>query len=275
MAGAVSGGELGPGKVRGTQFNTGDGIRAALEMDAMPWGHWSSCHAVGWDRNAPDFGDLTVGDGFQKHSYPFSIMVNTLGKRFLDEGADFRNYTYAKYGQVILAQPEQSAWQIFDAQTTHLLRDEYRIRQATRVRADSLEELVDRMELADPAACLKTIDEYNRAVQVDVPFNPNVKDGRGTRGLLLPKSNWANRLDTPPYQAYAVTCGITFTFGGIRITPHGQVLDTDGHPIEGLYAAGELVGGIFYFNYPGSTGLTNGAVFGRMAGTNAARESLR
>lgn len=258
-------------KVRGTQFNTGDGIRAALEMDAMPWGHWSSCHAVSWDRNAPEFGDPTVGDGFQKHSYPFSIMVNTLGKRFLDEGADFRNYTYAKYGRLILAQPEQAAWQIFDAQTTHLLRDEYRIRQVTRVKADSLEKLVDRMELADPAACLKTIDEYNQAVQVDVPFNPNVKDGRGTRELLLPKSNWANRLDTPPYEAYAVTCGITFTFGGVRISPQGQVLDTDGRPIQGLYAAGEIVGGIFYFNYPGGSGLTSGSVFGRRSGSSAAQ----
>jgi tricarballylate dehydrogenase len=262
-------------KVRGTQFNTGDGIRAALEIDAMPWGHWSSCHAVGWDRNAPDFGDLAVGDGFQKHSYPFSIMVNTLGKRFLDEGADFRNYTYAKYGSVILQQPEQYAWQIFDAQTSHLLRDEYRIRQVTRVKADTLEELVARMELADPAECLRTIHEYNQAVQIDVPFNPNVKDGRGTTGLAVPKTNWANRIETGPFEAYAVTCGITFTFGGIRITPQGQVIDTDHKPIPGLYAAGEIVGGIFYFNYPGGAGLTAGSVFGRRSGTAAALAASR
>jgi len=256
-------------KVRGTQFNTGDGIRAALEIDAMPWGHWSSCHAVGWDRNAPEFGDLAVGDGFQKHSYPFSIMVNMLGRRFLDEGADFRNYTYAKYGREILQQPEQSAWQIFDAQTSHLLRDEYRIRQVTRVKADSLEDLVARMEIADPAECLKTIHQYNQAVMVEVPFNPNTRDGRGTTGLAIPKSNWANRIDKPPFEAYAVTCGITFTFGGLRITADGQVIDTDHRPIPGLYAAGEIVGGIFYFNYPGGAGLTSGSVFGRRSGTNA------
>jgi tricarballylate dehydrogenase len=93
---------LGPGwdlaKVRGTRFNTGDGIRMALEIGAMPFGNWSGCHAVGWDRNAPEFGDLAVGDGFQKHSYPFGIMVNGARRRFVDEGADFRNYTYAKYG---------------------------------------------------------------------------------------------------------------------------------------------------------------------------------
>jgi len=85
------------------------------------------------------------------------------------------------------------------------------------------------------------------------------------------KSNWANTIDTPPFEAYAVTCGITFTFGGLRINTGAQVMSTDGEPIPGLYAAGELVGGIFYFNYPGGTGLTNGSVFGRIAGANAAK----
>ncbi len=118
-------------------------------------------------------------------------------------------------------------------------------------------------------AALKELQAYNAAVQKDIPFNPNVKDGRGTAGLAIPKSNWANALDTPPYEAYAVTCGITFTFGGLRINTDAQVLSTDGVPIPGLYAAGELVGGIFYFNYPGGTGLTNGAVFGKIAGTSA------
>ncbi len=115
--------------MRGTRFNTGDGIRMALDAGAAARGHWSGCHAVGWDANAPEFGDLAVGDGFQKHSYPFGIMVNARGQRFVDEGADFRNYTYAKYGREILAQPGQIAWQIFDAKVTSLLRDEYRIRQ--------------------------------------------------------------------------------------------------------------------------------------------------
>ena len=96
---------LGPGwdlaKVRGSRFNAGDGIRMALEIGASPRGNWSGCHAVGWEMNAPEFGDLAVGDQFQKHSYPFGIMVNATGKRFVDEGADFRNYTYARYGRVI------------------------------------------------------------------------------------------------------------------------------------------------------------------------------
>ncbi len=268
---------LGPGwelaKVRGTRFNTGDVIAMALEIGAAPAGNWSGCHAVGWERNAPEFGDLAVGDQFQKHSYPFGIMINAEGRRFVDEGADFRNYTYAKYGRVILAQPGQFAWQIFDAKVKHLLRDEYRIKQVTKITANTLEELVAKLDDVDAAAALGEIKAYNRAVRTDIAFNPNVKDGRRTEGLAVPKSNWANTLDTPPFEAYAVTCGITFTFGGLRIDTDARVISTDGEPIPGLYAAGELVGGIFYFNYPGGTGLTNGAVFGRIAGANAGARS--
>ena len=265
---------LGPGwdlaKVRGSRFNTGDGIRMAMDIDAAPYGHWSGCHAVGWERNAPEFGDLAVGDAFQKHSYPFSIMLNAAGERFVDEGADFRNYTYAKYGGEILKQPGQFAWQLFDAKVTHLLRDEYRIRQVTRVEAQTLESLVERLEGVNARVALATIAEYNQAVDTSVAFNPNIKDGRAANALAVPKSNWANLLDTPPYEAYAVTCGVTFTFGGLRVDSNAQVLDNDLRPIRGLYAAGELVGGLFYFNYPGGTGLAAGAVFGRVAGTSAA-----
>jgi len=269
---------LGPGwdlaKVRGTRFNTGDGIRMALDAGASPCGNWSGCHAVGWDRNAPEFGDLAVGDGFQKHSYPFGIMINANGERFVDEGADFRNYTYAKYGAVILRQPGQFAWQIFDAKVSHLLRDEYRIRQVTRVKADTLEELVARLDDVNADKALAHIHDYNKAVRTEIDFNPNVKDGRCTQGLSVPKSNWANTIDKPPFEAYAVSCGITFTFGGLRITKDAQVVDTDGIPISGLYAAGELVGGLFYFNYPGGTGLMSGTVFGRIAGGSAGQAAV-
>ena len=176
---------LGPGwdlaKVRGTRFNTGDGIRMALDIGAMPYGNWSGCHAVGWDRNAPEFGDLSVGDGFQKHSYPFGIMVNGRGRRFVDEGADFRNYTYAKYGRVVLEQPGQFAWQVFDRKVTHLLRDEYRIKRVTKVSADTLEALAGKLEDVDAAAFLDEIQAYNAAVDTGVEFNPNIKDGRRTR----------------------------------------------------------------------------------------------
>lgn len=265
---------LGPGwdlaKVRGSRFNTGDGLRMALEAGAMPAGQWSGCHAVGWDRNAPEFGDLAVGDGFQKHSYPFGVMLNARGERFLDEGADFRNYTYARYGREILKQPRQFAWQVFDGKVRHLLRDEYRIRQVTKVSADTLEGLCARLEDVDAAQALATLTAYNAAVRTDIAFEPNVKDGRSTQGLAIPKSNWANTIDEPPFEAYAVTCGVTFTFGGLRIDRSAQVLDVDLEPISGLYAAGELVGGLFYENYPGGTGLMAGAVFGRIAGASAA-----
>jgi tricarballylate dehydrogenase len=242
----------------------------ALDAGAMPYGHWSGCHAVGWDRNAPEFGDLAVGDGFQKHSYPLGIMLNARGCRFVDEGADFRNYTYAKYGRAILEQPGQFAWQIFDKKVAHLLRDEYRIRQVTKVSAESLEELVRKLEDVDAGAALSEIGAFNQAVDRTIPFNPNVKDGRCTRGLAVAKSNWANPIDEPPFMAFAVTCGITFTFGGLKITRQGEVVDTEGDPISGLYAAGELVGGLFYFNYAGGSGLMAGAVFGKLAGTSSA-----
>ena len=108
-------------------------------------------------------------------------------------------------------------------------------------------------------------------MRTDVPFNPNIKDGRCTEGLAINKSNWANTFDAPPYEGYAVTCGVTFTFGGLRINTDGEVLNTDYQPIRGLYAAGELVGGLFYFNYPGGSGLMSGSVFGKIAGTSAGR----
>jgi tricarballylate dehydrogenase len=262
-------------KVRGTRFNTGDGIKMALDIDAMPTGNWSGAHAVGWDRNAPEFGDLAVGDNFQKHSYPWGIMINANGERFVDEGADFRNYTYAKYGRVILMQPGQFAWQVFDHKVIPMLRDEYRIKQVTKVRADTLEELCNKLEDVNGAKALETIKAYNNAVMMDVKFDPNIKDRRGTRGLAIPKSNWANTLDEPPFEAYAVTCGLTFTFGGLKIDTSARVIDTDGVPIPGLTAAGELVGGLFYFNYPGGTGLMNGAVFGRIAGTTAGQRAAQ
>jgi tricarballylate dehydrogenase len=266
---------LGPGwetaKVRGSRFNTGDGIAMALAIGAASYGNWSGCHAVGWDRNAPEFGDLAVGDQFQKHSYPFGIMVNAGDRRFVDEGADFRNYTYAKYGRVILEQPGQFAWQVFDRKILPMLRDEYRIKQVTKAAAPTLEELAPRLEGVNVAAFLDEVAAYNRAVRTDIPFNPNIKDGRRTEGLAIDKTNWANRVDEGPFEAYAVTCGITFTFGGLRVTHDAQVVDTDLRLIRGLYAAGELVGGIFYFNYPGGSGPISGSVFGRIAGRSAGR----
>jgi tricarballylate dehydrogenase len=267
---------LGPGwelaKVRGTRFNVGDGIRMALDIGAAPYGNWSGCHATGWDRYAPEFGDVNVGDQFQKHSYIFGLLINADGRRFVDEGADFHSFTYAKYGGEVLKQPGQFAWQVFDAKVTKLLRSEYRIKFVTKVSANTLEELATKLEGVNPEGFLKTVREYNAAVRQDVPFEHTIKDGKCTVGIDPPKSNWAQALDTPPFEAYATTCGITFTFGGLRIDKEsGQVLDSNLLPIPGLYCAGEMVGGLFYFNYPSGTGLVSGAVFGRLAGASAGK----
>ena len=258
-------------RVRGTPYNTGDGIRMALEIGAQPWGHWSGCHSVQWDLNAPWHGDRKVGDNFQKHSYPVGIIVNIHGRRFVDEGADFRNYTYVKYGKEVIQQPRRAAFQIFDQKVVHLLREEYRIREVTKAEASTLEELARKLEI-DVDGFVRTVREYNAAVQPGA-FNPAVKDGKSTKGLTPPKSNWAQPIDTPPYLGYAVTTGISFTFGGLRISSEAQVIDCELHPIPGLYACGELVGGLFYNNYPGGAGLMAGSVLGRLAGRSAATVS--
>ena len=267
---------LGPGwdmaKVRGSRFNTGDAIQAAIDAGAQPFGNWSGAHAVAWDLNAPPTGNRIVADLYQKHSYPYGLIVNLDGERFVDEGADIRNYTSAKYGRAILSQPERAAFQLFDQRTAHLLRDEYHVRQVTMAQADTIEELAESLGL-DSGGLQRTIDEYNQSCPehgID-DFNPSTLDGVGTRGINPPKSNWALPFDSPPYLGYAVTCGITFTFGGLRIEPRsGQVLDTEDRPMTGLYAAGELVGGLFYNNYAGGSGLMAGSVFGRIAGRSAA-----
>ncbi|MFV2023458.1 FAD-dependent tricarballylate dehydrogenase TcuA [Micromonospora sp. LOL_028] len=268
---------LGPGwdlaKVRGTPFNTGDGLRMALDLGAAPYGHWSGAHAVAWDAAAPaDGGDRELAYSLTKHMYPLGIVVNTRGRRFLDEGADFRGLTYAEYGGAILRQPGALAFQLFDAKTRPLLRaDQYEGASVSGFEARTIAELAGELGL-DPASLEATVEEYNAATR-EGSFDPAVKDGLGTVGLEPPKSNWALPLDTAPFYGYKVTCGITFTYGGLRIDDGGRVLDRRSRPIPGLFAAGELVGGLFYHNYPAGTGLTAGSVFGRRAGTSAAVES--
>jgi tricarballylate dehydrogenase len=257
-------------KVRGTRHNTGDGIAMALAAGARASGQWSGCHAVQWDRAAPDTGDLRVRHAFQKHSYPLGILINARGERFVDEGFDFRNYTYARYGRAVLEQPGRFAWQVFDARTTPLLRDEYDAPHATRADGASLEELARRLDGVDAERLLSTVRDYNAAIDASRPFDPAIKDGRRTRGLAVEKTNWANPIDRPPFVAFAVTCGITFTYGGLAIDGRARVIDEAGRAVPGLYAAGELVGGLFWDNYPGGAGLMAGAVFGRRAGVAAA-----
>jgi tricarballylate dehydrogenase len=243
-------------KVRGTRYNTGDGLRMAIEAGALPYGQWTGCHSTPIDAEAPPYGDRKLTDKTNRLSYPY------------DEGEDFQFYTYAKLGGVILNQPSGVGFQIFDAKVANLLEGRYKT--GTPVVADTLRALVDKLPL-DRAACQKTLDDYDAAL-LPGKFDPTVRDGLATKGLELPKSNWAQRLDTPPYVAYPVTGGITFTFGGVKINERAAVVSTRWEHIPGLYACGEMVGGLFHTNYPGGTGLMSGAVFGRLAGTHAASD---
>jgi tricarballylate dehydrogenase len=257
--------------VRGNPLNTGEVLLAALDAGAARHGDWGSCHSVAWDVGADaGGGDRELTNQHTRGGYPLGIVVNREGRRFVDEGADYRNFTYAKYGRDILAQPGGVAFQLFDAKTRPLLRsEEYDSPRVTGAQADTLAGLAGQLEI-DDAALETTVREFNAAVREDVAFDAAVKDERAAEGVEPPKSNWAQALDAPPYYGFAVTCGVTFTFGGLHVDEHARVLDGDGAPIGGLYAAGELVGGLFYGNYPGGTGLTSGAVFGRRAGTHAA-----
>ena len=256
-------------KVRGSRFNTGDGIELALKAGAVPHGNWTGCHSVFYDLNAPAFGDINLLNQ-QKNYFTLGIVVNADGKRFVDEGLDFRNYTYSRMGSRVLGEPGAVAWQIFDAKTVDLLPDEYRVKHATRITANTLEELASKLEGINERGFLQTVAEFNAAVETSKPFNPAVKDGRGTRGLQIPKSNWALALDTPPFVAYAVTCGITCTYAGVKVNTQAEVLDENDQPLGGLYATGEMVGGLYYVKYAGGAGLTAGSVLGRIAGQQAA-----
>ncbi len=260
-------------KVRGTPLNTGQGIAMATAIGAATAGHYGACHAVCMDVSTPNFGASTIPHSerknFRKISYVFGVMLNRNGVRFVDEGADFRNYTYAQYGKAVLDQPGGVAWQIFDGQVEKLLYEEYRRGHATRYRGGSLEELIAKLPGIDRRTALRTLEDYNQAAVGD-GFDPTIKDGCRTQGLDLPKSNWALPLRTPPFLAFEVTGGITFTYGGLAVSTDGEVLDGRGAPIDGLFAAGEIVGGIFFDGYPGGSGLTAGAVMGRRAGRSAA-----
>ena len=198
-------------------------------------------------------------------------MVNALGERFVDEGKDFRNYTYAQFGRAILEQPGHLAWQLFDAKVDDLLYSEYKFHDAHYVQADTLDELIEKLDGVDKAGVRATVEAFNAAVDPAVPFDPTIKDGKAARGLTPPRSNWAQALDTPPFKAYPVTGGITFTYGGVQVGPSGGVVHESGQEIPGLFACGEMVGGVFFNGYPGGSGLTSGTVFGRRAGFGAAR----
>ena len=285
---------LGPGwdmaYVRGTPHNTGDVLDLAIrDLSAQPCGNWSGCHSVAWSASSDvdaNTGDRDASNEHTKSGYPLGLMLNVEGKRFVDEGVEMRNYTYAKFGRAILQQPEHVAFQIWDARTSSMLRgEEYRPERAEHITGDTLEKLAEACAgkgLRNKESFVQTVQEYNEAVYAhrrenpDAKFDPSVKDGMSTQSskqqLALGKTNWAQPLDQGPFLAVKVTCGVTFTFGGLKIDPQTAQLvsGTTGKGIPGVYCCGEMVGGLFYGNYPGGSGLTSGTVFGRRAGQAAA-----
>ncbi len=285
---------LGPGwdkaYVRGTPYNTGEMLKMAIDAGAKAVGNWSGCHSTCWDADAPtDAGDQKLTNQFTKSGYPLGLMINTSGERFVDEGLDMRNYTYAKVGREILKQPEGIVFQVWDADGANWLRkEEYADDVVKKIQADSIEELAKKLMsngLQREQAFVLTLRQYNEAVKQhraenpDLKLDPSKKDGLSTRsskgGLMLDKTNWASPITKSPFLAVRVTCGVTFTFGGLKADPKTSAVISEytNSPIPGLYCAGEMLGGLFYDNYPGGSGLTSGAVFGRKAGTAAAERA--
>ena len=249
--------------VRGVRYNTGEAIDMALDVGAKSDGQWSGAHMTVIDAGSPEVeGGQTLVSGYQ-----YGVILNHDGERFVDEGEDTRAHTYAKFGRLTFEQPYHEAFVIQDART-----DEFVLHTGPTdpITADSIDELLVRLDVENPERAAETVREYNQACEPDPEFDPQVLDGNRATGISPPKSNWAVPLEEPPFVGYPVTGGITFAFGGLGQTTEAEVLDTSDRAIPGLYAAGNSTGGLFYDNYPGGTGLTNAAVYGRIAGENAA-----
>ncbi|KAI0171507.1 hypothetical protein BJ166DRAFT_224042 [Pestalotiopsis sp. NC0098] len=275
--------------VRGTPYNTGEVLEIAMrDVAAKQAGHWSGCHATAWDANSPqNSGDRVISNEFTKSGYPLGITLNNLGERFFDEGSDLRNYTYAKFGKAILGQPGGTVFQIWDSEGIPWLRsEEYRDEIVEKIHAETIEELAAKCAkfgLENPGRFVEEVKEYNEAVHLfqqensSRKWDPAVKDGVSTQSskkkLKIPKSNWALPLTKGPYMAVRVRCGVTFTFGGLATDPKtsGVISNLTGKAVPGVFCCGEMVGGLFYQNYPGGSGLTSGATFGRQAGREAAK----
>lgn len=267
-------------RIRGVPFNTGEGLTMAMAIGAMPHGSWTTCHASPQDLNVPEYTTPSShassgGDSMDRYVYPYSIMVNMNGERFVDEGEDTRGRTYAKMGRSILAQPGGIAFQILDAKARKMSLYPTNYSQATGAKADTLEKLAAELEI-NVENFVNTVCAFNAAIQPGT-FNPNRHrvDGKGTAGLTPRKTNYALSVEEPPFEGWAVRCGMTFTFGGLKIDPKtAQVQHVAGRPAPGLYTAGEMVGGLWIGNYASGSGMMAGATFGRIAGASAAEAAM-
>lgn len=265
-------------KVRGTRFNMGDGLKMALGIGAQPVGHWSGCHAIFVDADAPQPAIREDTEKSSKRLYIFGLVTNADGERFLDEGEDDWTLTYARYGQHVLKQPQRMAFQLFDANGYQTITSRTALHDyvgAAYAKGDTIAEIADRLAI-DKDGLERTITQFNASVRPGSKTEfyklAGMPEDKQTNGISPPKSSCAFPLETPPYYAFPISCGITFTYGGIKVNKRAQVLDTSDRPIPGLYASGEIIGGLFYNNYPGATGQLTGAVFARIAGAHAANE---
>ena len=242
---------------RGGYYNKGEGIRMALAAGAAPAGDFSSYHAEPVDARSRQ-PEAVV------HIYPYGILVNKLGLRFVNEGPGMVDAWYDPITRTIAEQPDGIAWVIFDAKVEDIPRWKTSIRsEVPPLEAATLEGLVEKLGL--PAATLETVGAFNRACPpATVEFKPLELDRRSTRGLAIEKSHWSRAIERPPFRAFPIISANCFTFGGLKVNTHAQVLDNDGKVIPGLYAAGETVG-LYHQVYTGATSVLRGAVFGRLA----------
>ncbi len=252
--------------IRGTPHNDGTMLAALFAHGAKAVGDPKGFHALAIDARAPKFdgGIVTRVD-----SIPFGIVVNRWGRRFYDEGEDLWSKRYAIWGRLVAEQPEQIAYSIFDAKVMgRFIPPMY-----PPLRAESVPKLAEAMGVDGPALA-STVAAFNQAVRGGSPFRPDALDGCSTAGLTPPKSHWAMPLDAPPFFAYPLRPGITFTYLGVAVSEQAQVLTTGGGPLPHVYAAGECVAGnILARGYLGGLGLTIGTIFGRIAGREAARHA--
>jgi tricarballylate dehydrogenase len=245
---------------RGGYYNKGEGIRMALDIGAAPAGDYSEYHAQPIDPRSGATEPLVM-------IFTQGILVNRQGLRFVDEAPGSIDAHYEDITRTIRKQPQGMAWCILDAGVDEIENWQRCIRtDQPPVEADTLDALAGKTGL--PVAALRsTVDAYNAACTTG-DYDPYSVDGLSTEGVTPPKSNWARPIRRPPFRAYPIISSNTFTFGGLKVTPDAQVVNTSGEIIPGLYAAGETVG-IYYGRYPGATSVLRGAVFGRIAGTHA------
>jgi tricarballylate dehydrogenase len=247
---------------RGGYYNKGEGIRMALAAGAAPAGDFSSYHAEPVDPRSRQ-PEAVV------HIYPYGILLNKLGLRFVNEAPGMVDAWYDPITRTIAEQPDGIAWVIFDSQVDEIPRWKTSIRsEVPPEQAATLSELAGKLGLPDTA--LQTIAAFNRACPPAAhEFKPFELDARATRGIAPAKSHWCRPIERPPFRAFPIISANCFTFGGLKVNTHAQVLDNDGKVIPGLYAAGETVG-LYHQVYTGATSVLRGAVFGRTAARHVA-----